>query len=485
MHQKPQVIAKLSSPPDSPGIYLFYNVEEELIYVGKASSLKQRVKSYFRSLPSASPLWSRLRSRILDSRESGQGGTSLSRPIEEMIHEVARVDWKQTDSALEAIILEANAIKQHQPKYNILGKDDKSWSYLVITKDKFPLVETMREREVKSLKSEVKSPLRYVFGPYPGLNIAAAMKLLRKLFHFSNCLPPPPAPSFRHFGGQTGRRGKQSRPCLYYQMGQCPGICTGEISVPDYKQKVIRPLVMFLRGKKKQVIRLLERHMKIAVKSEQYEEAARLRDQFKALYRIQDVALLNKSFFGETSDVRLQTLDSRLQSPSDQSPKSRDQRPLRIEGYDISNLGGTDKVGSMVVFDETGPVKSAYRKFTIKTVSGQSDVDCLAEVMERRLSHHEWPMPQVILVDGGRPQVNRVKRIVETHTIASVRKIPVVGIAKGPKRRRNDFILGSRSPQFIVWVNNHQRLLIRVRDEAHRFAITFHRARRGKSSLGR
>jgi excinuclease ABC subunit C len=133
-----------------------------------------------------------------------------------------------------------------------------------------------------------------------------------------------------------------------------------------------------------------------------------------------------------------------------------------------------DKVGSMVVFGISGPITSQYRKFNIKTVVGQSDVDSLAEVMGRRLQHPEWPLPQIFLIDGGRAQVNKIKAVLEAHRCT----IPVVGIAKGPERKRNDFILGSKDPSFITWIANHQNLLIKVRDEAHRFAITFNRSKR-------
>jgi excinuclease ABC subunit C len=194
--------------------------------------------------------------------------------------------------------------------------------------------------------------------------------------------------------------------------------------------------------------------MNAAVKQEAFEEAASIRDQLKALYRIQDIALLNDSFVHEHLN-------------SSESPK-------RIEGYDISNLGSTDKVGSMVVFDLNGPIKADYRKFNIKTVEGQSDVDSLAEVITRRINRSDWPLPDVFLIDGGRPQVNTVKAIFAEHSIA----VPIVGIAKGPERKRNDFLLGSLEPEFVEWVNAHQALLIKVRDEAHRFAITFNRSKR-------
>jgi excinuclease ABC subunit C len=340
---------------------------------------------------------------------------------------------------LEAIILEANYIKKFLPKYNVLGKDDKSWNYIVITKDEYPQVKTLREHDYNLYirTSKDKKMYTYVFGPYPGLNTKAALKLLRKIFHFSSCKP--------HSG----------KPCLYRQMHQCLGVCTGEISTKDYKQKVLKPLVLFLQGYKKRVIKEFEKRMNAAGKQEAFEEAAQLRDQLKALYRIQDIALLNEWFYKD-------------------APLELESRVNRIEGYDISNLGSTDKVASMVVFNLSGPIKSEYRKFNIKTVVGQSDVDSLAEVFERRLKRDDWAMPDVFLIDGGRPQVNMVKKILEKHAIT----IPLVGIAKGPARKRNDFLLGSKEPRFIQWVATHQTLLIRVRDEAHRFAITFNRSKR-------
>ena len=408
-----QILTRL---PNNPGIYLFYSNTKELVYVGKATSLKNRVKSYFI-------------------------GRRTPRPIEEMIHEVVDIKYKETDSVLEAIILESVYIKKFKPKYNVIGKDDKSWNYIVITKETYPTVKTMREHDFKILRREnVKAlkELKYIFGPYPGLNTRAAMKLLRRIFHFSSCKP------------------LQGKPCLYRQMGQCFGVCTGEITSIDYKEKVIRPLILFLKGNKKQVIREFEKRMKVASREQNFEEARVIRDQLKALYRIQDVALLNESFF-ENEQMSAST-----------------EQVVRIEGYDISNLGTTDKVGSMVVFNVSGPLKSEYRKFNIKTVVGQSDVDSLAEVIDRRLNHAEWPLPQLFLIDGGKPQVNKVKAVLALRRV----QIPVVGIAKGPERKRNDILLGSKDEKLIRWVSEHRDLLIKVRDEAHRFAITFNRSKR-------
>jgi excinuclease ABC subunit C len=151
----------------------------------------------------------------------------------------------------------------------------------------------------------------------------------------------------------------------------------------------------------------------------------------------------------------------------------------RIEGYDISNLGATEKVGSMVVFEGGAPNKSQYRKFIIKTVPGQSDIDSLKEVLNRRLNHDEWPMPDLFLIDGGRPQVSAAKKVLAERGVPAA----LIGLAKGPERKRNDVILGSNTRPLLLWLEGHRKLLAQVRDEAHRFAITFHRARRAKRLL--
>lgn len=400
---------KIAQFPNKPGIYLFYDKDGELIYVGKATSLKNRVRSYFR-------------------------GKKTPRPIELMIDAVANIKYRTTDSALEAAILEANTIKKKQPKYNVEGKDDKSWNYIVITKDKYPQVKTLRQHDMSQLsKKDIKKQFKYVFGPYPGLNTKATMKLLRKMFSISSCKP------------------RQDRPCLYYQMGQCLGVCTGEISTKDYTEKVIKPLVTLLRGGKKRLVKAVEKQMKLAAKEKDFEEAARLRDQLGRLQRIQDIALINKSF--------VEDVDWRRAGGE----------PRRIEGYDISNLGATGKVGSMVTFIDDKPDKSWYRKFKIRTVKGQSDVDCLEEVLVRRLTHEEWPLPDIFLIDGGKPQVNRAKKVFRAMQIDR----PIVGIAKGPKRKKNEFIFGTDNKKVIKWVSQHEAVLVQVRDEAHRFAISY------------
>lgn len=426
-----QVLTQL---PDAPGIYLFYSTEKELIYVGKATSLKQRVRSYFR-------------------------GQRTPRPIEEMIDEVADIKWKEADSVLEAVILESIYIKKYQPVYNVIGKDNKSWNYIVITKEDYPRVETRRQYQMSQRDSaSLKKEFSYVFGPYPGLNTRETMKLLRKLFYISSC---------QKKGGV--RKRAEGEPCLYRQMGQCLGVCTGDISSVEYKRQVIRPLVLFLKGGKKRLISTLERRMKKAATDHEYETAARLRDQIGSLNKIHDVALLNKEFYN------LPAIGRRTKQGS--QPTWADELvsgEARIEGYDISNLGATGAVGSMVVFDIGGPQKDQYRKFKIKIVEGQSDVDCLEEVLRRRLKHGEWQFPSLFLIDGGKPQVNRAVAVISDLGI----DIPVVGIAKGPDRKKNEFHFGTTHPAVVQFVNAEQALLVRVRDEAHRFAVTYQRQTR-------
>ena len=405
---------KLAQLPDSPGVYIFYNSKKEIIYVGKASSLRSRVKSYF-------------------------FGKKSPRPIEEMIHEVVDLKTESTDSALEAAILEGYYIKKYRPKYNIQWRDDKSWNYIGLSKDIYPKVLTIRQHE---LTTDKKKEFQYLFGPYPGLNTKETLRLLRKIFIFSTCEP------------------HAKRPCFYYQLGQCLGVCTGDISAKDYVSKVILPLRLFLDGKKKLLIKKIETEMKVAAKTENFEEAARLRNQLRHLQKIQDIALLNENFMKD----KIFDGDSLVK---------------RIEGYDISNLGSSNKVGSLVVFDEVGPVKNQYRKFKIKTVQGQSDVDCLAEVLERRLKHSEWILPDIFLIDGGLPQVNKAKEVLRAAHI----RTPIVGIAKGAERKRNDFLVVTDSVKIKQWVKDNKILLIKVRDEAHRFAITFNRAQRKLKNL--
>ena len=400
------MLQKIKSLPTKPGIYLFYH-KKELIYVGKATNLKTRVKSYFQ-------------------------GQKTPRPIESFIDEVTNIKWNVTDNVLEAIILEANFIKKHEPKYNIVGKDDKSWNYIIITNDEYPKVKFVRQHELSAARTQ-KLFKSKIFGPYPSVNTKNLFRTLQRLFNISTCKP------------------NQNKPCFYNQINICLGICAGELSASEYKKRVITPLVQFLRGNKKLLVKNIEKRMKVAAKEQNFEEASRLRDQLIGLKKVQDITLINKSFFDYPRLAR---------------------ESFRIEGYDISNLGDTGIVGSMVVFNQNGPVKSAYRKVKVRTVTGQSDVDSLAEIVQRRLNHPEWPLPKLFLIDGGKPQVNKVRSVLKENDI----DLPIIGIAKGKARKKNEFIFSSIKTK--EWANQYENLLIQTRDEAHRFAIKYQRQTR-------
>ena len=382
--------------PDSPGIYLFYK-DRELLYVGKAASLKKRVRSYF-------------------------SNSKNIRPIELLINEINDIKWISTDSAIEAAILEAKYIKKFRPKYNVMGKDDKSWIYLYLTKEPFPKLKTIRGHELKGLD---KKKIKKLFGPYLNIKTSEMVRILHSLFYISKCEP------------------NQKRACFDFQIKKCLGVCIGIINEEEYGNRVIKPLIQFLNGNKKAVIKNLEKQMKSFSKNEQFEEANRIKFQIKRLQKIQDASLINKSF---VQDIFKNEIFIK-----------------RIEGYDISNLGKNYKVGSMVVFNLNGPLKKDYRKFKIKTVEKQSDIDCLKEVFKRRLSHTDWEMPDIVLVDGGKAQVNLAKKI--------FKKVFVFGIAKGRDRKKDEFIFGSKDKKIISFIENNKELFINARNEAHRFAI--------------
>ena len=435
------------------------NARQTVIYVGKASSLKKRVNSYL----------------------VGAHDTKTTR----LVQEIAKISFQLTDSVLEATILEAELIKKYKPQYNILQKDDRSFLYIVITKEKFPKVLIKRGSDLKPtppnlrvsgnkqkyefvIPSEVEArlpagqgslicakrdsstPLRYArndnsrtvyekkmfraqFGPFLNRDIVTSiLKMMRRIFPYCN-------------QGQTA----SMQSCFYHHLGQCPGVCTGEISAIEYG-KIIRNLILFFRGKKKLVMKKLIAEMRRLSDEQKFEQAMILRNQIYYLEHIQDVHLLKR--------------------PSDLSSVWQ-----RIEGYDISNISGLFATGSLVVFEQGEPNKSQYRRFKIKTVPSANDPAMIQEILQRRLKHSDWPMPDLILIDGVRGQVNAAVEICP--------KIPIVGIAKGPTRKKVELIFGPMTLRNRARIKQNQLLLIRVRDEAHRFAVNYHRKLRGRIGL--
>ncbi|MDO9231540.1 MAG: GIY-YIG nuclease family protein [bacterium] len=425
---------KIKSFPNSPGVYIFRDKNRKIIYVGKATSLKDRVGSYFLTDANLRMVCESTNIRI------------NRRPIEIMISEVKDIEIKKTETVLEAYILEQELIKKFQPKYNVDGKDDKSFSYVIFTKEDFPRILIFRGREQKFL-----FPTKKTYGPYTSKKqIEIALKILRKIFPYHN------------------KKENSEKGCLDFQIGLCPGPYAGAISKSDY-QKNIRGIKMILEGKKKSLLAKLKKEMAKYSKKEEFEKAGEIRNKIFALQHIRDIALIS------SRDEKFQITKSKLQIKSkSQNPKIQN---MRIEGYDISNISGKFNVGSMVVFDnsygEIGPNKSQYRKFRIKTIDGTNDVGAMREVLMRRFENN-WPLPNLILLDGGAGHLNMARRILKNYKL----EIPLLAVAKGPTRKKLDLRTFGNVPKL------DQNIIEQIRNEAHRFAIGYHRKLRGKEFLG-
>jgi excinuclease ABC subunit C len=355
----------------------------------------------------------------------------------ELITHVRFINYVVCGSVLEALVQEANYIRRYQPKYNILSRDDKSFLYVVFPKIDFSYPVLIRGLD---LAREPKNKYQAVFGPFiQPASLRAAIEILRRIFPFSYCSP------------------NQKRACFDYHLGKCPGVCVALADKAAYREN-IRSLIRFFKGESAAIIKDAKKKMQAAAKSGEYEAAAKYRDRAAALTRVRDAAILTR------------------ESP----PREFVSAFGRVEGYDISNISGQYSVGSMVVFEDGIPKKSAYRIFNVKNVDGANDVASLAEVIARRIGHAEWQRPDIVLIDGGRPQLNAVMPIFA----AAGWRLPVFGIAKGPDRKNNEIIPADPGDwELKRLVLSQKELFIRVRDEAHRFAISKYRRRHRKSFL--
>ena len=414
--------------PDSPGVYMFRGPKREILYIGKAASLKDRTRSYF------SP-----------DLAKGRGMRIVG-----MVAAAASIEWTMTDSVLEALILEANLIKEKQPPYNVDEKDNKSFNYLVITKEEFPRVLVIRGRELFGAEG-AKLKIKKTFGPYPS-GLREALKLVRRIFAFRDtCVPcfvskvtprtnsptkePPPV---------RGVTSANCRPCFNRQIGLCPGVCTGEMGESEYGERVKDICALFsgnFRGLKSE----LTGKMKEAARGEEFEKAGTLRRQVEALEHIRDVSLIK---------------DEMRVAPGGGT---------RIEAYDVAHTSGDETVGVMTVVAGGELIKSAYRKFKIK-LAKNNDVAALKEMLERRLVHTEWPLPRVFVVDGGKGQLNAARSVLKDAGVG----IALVGVVKNEKHQPERLIGDERS------IAAHQKDILLANAEAHRFAITWHRKRRAK-----
>ncbi len=399
--------------PDSSGVYFFLGDKKKILYIGKATSLKNRVRSYFAS-------------DIIEKR---------SELIVKLVEEALTVEWTETDSVLEALILEANLIRSHKPFYNTRSKDDKSYNHLIITREEWPRALVVRG---KDLAGEFdKTDIKYHFGPFPnGQLFKEALKIVRKLFRFYDTKVP--------LGKEKSKLAKGK-----IDFNRQIGLYPEGVSKVEYN-KTIRHIRLFFEAKKKLVIKELERDMYKLAKAEAFEEANVIKKRIFALNHIQDVALIK-----------------------DESRIYRDEKRIRIEAYDVAHLQGQHMVGVMVVTEGGEVAKDEYRKFKINSVTKANDTAALKEVLERRLKHSEWPLPQLIVVDGSTAQKNTAEAVLKGSGVV----IPVVAVVKDD-RHRPTRLIGQKSILDI-----HQSAILLANAESHRFAIAFHRDKRSKGLL--
>lgn len=396
--------SNLSKLPDKPGVYLFKK-GRTVLYVGRATSLRDRIRSYFGDdlIKTRGPL------------------------LVDMVTNAKLIDYIETDSVLEAIILEANLIKKHQPVYNTKEKDDKSFYFVLITNEDFPKVLLEREKDLESLPKP-----KYVFGPFPnGQAIREGLKIIRRIFPF-------------HDANSI----KKDQATFYRQIKLSPDLNEG--NAKKIYNKNIQNIVLFFKSKKKDLLKNLNKEMMSLAKKEDFEEASIVREKIKALSHIYDVSLIK--------------YDDLLKKGQN----------FRIEAYDISHTSGTDMVGVMTVVTNGETDKGEYRKFKIRGFTKSNDVGALEEVLKRRLGHPEWLYPNLIVVDGSVAQKRRAENIFNELGV----QIPVVAVVKD-SRHKPKAILGNKK---IIMM--HEKAIILANAESHRFAVKYHQQKRslfGKS----
>lgn len=407
---------KKNSLPETPGVYFFLDADDTLLYIGKATSLRDRVRSYFIQ-------------DILATRGP---------KIRLMLERVAVIAYQKTDSVLEALILESNLIKAEQPPYNTDAKDNKSYNHIVITKETFPRVLIVRGRDIEQKK--FTDPVKYLFGPYPaGGALREALRIIRQLFPYRDrCLPA--------VAGRGQGTPKTGKPCFNAQLGLCPGVCTGAVSAREYS-RTINHIRLFFEGHKNDIIRQLEREMKTAAKELRFERAGEVKRTLFGLRHIQDMALIKDDL--------------------------REKHAHRIEAYDVAHLGGTASVGVMVVVEESRPNKGEYRQFRLRDKHNGNDLSALGEILMRRLRHREWPLPELIVVDGALLQLGRAEQVLREAGVT----IPIVGVVKDARHQPERLV----GPEALI--ERFEKEVLLANSEAHRFAIAFHRERRGKEFL--
>ncbi|MCA9385992.1 excinuclease ABC subunit UvrC [Candidatus Dojkabacteria bacterium] len=447
------VTEKLQEAPTNPGCYIWKDSHGDVLYVGKAVNIKNRVNSYINNYKRLDP------------------------KIQNMVDLADDVEFYTVDTEIEALILETNLIKKYKPKYNRLMKDDKNYSWLMIDwYNPYPVPRIVREK--KNKKAEY-------YGPYPQrFPVFKVLRSLRKVFPYCNHLPR----------GINSKKNFQDKPCFNYHIGLCSGICAGIISKTEHR-KNIKGIRDFFKGKKLTMIDEFRADMKKFAQEMQFEKAAELRDKVKDLEYVTQHIKVDKDMDEEAlkkmkKDLRERALDELLEKLQlDNSAQ------FKIECYDISNIQGTNATGSMVVFVDGKPDKALYRKFKIKTKSTPDDFHMMREVLTRRLKYLSGSkssekndksfsiQPDLIIVDGGKGQLTSAYSILNEYGL--IDSVPLIGLAK---REEEIFRVIDTEPYEFEKIRLKRRsealyLIQRIRDEAHRFAIGYHRTLRSKGQI--
>jgi excinuclease ABC subunit C len=396
--------AEINSLPETPGVYLFQK-GNKILYIGKASNLKERVKTHFQQPNYRDNLF---------------------------INQTTKIGFIKTASEIEALVLEAKLIKKHQPKYNVIWKDNKNYFYVAFSKEAFPRIFITHQR---------KENAEYV-GPFvDGNALKQSLRYLRKAFPYRSCYVLP------------------KKPCLWHHLDRCLAPCSldsqsaqemplAKTNLGKECQKNIRAIKQILQGQKVRVVKALRKEMIQLSRAEKFETAERVKNRIYSLEKV----MAHSRVIKEASTPSIYN---------------------RIEAYDISNIQGQEATGSMVVFTEGEPDKKEYRKFKIKMAQKPNDTAMIREVLTRRLKHKEWPYPDLILIDGGKPQLGAARKVIA--------KIPVMALAK---RNNELFLAGAKKPKLLKDMPPETaNLILRLRDEAHRFALAYHHKLRKKSLL--
>lgn len=402
---------KVKTLPLTSGVYLMKDKAGAVIYVGKANSLRKRVQSYFR------------------------GRKTMSK-TDILVENIADIDYIETASEAEALILEASLVKQYDPKFNVELRDDKSFPLIQITDDEFPRISVERPNRRK---------IGYTYyGPYinPGL-IREALALLRKIFHFRTCDPFP------------------EKECLDFHIGLCDAPCIKKITKSEYARNV-KIIKLILEGRKDDLYKKLRKEMEDHAAAKRFEQAAKVRDQLRAI----------GALYSGTRDINYYKEAEQLQRAL-----NLPRLPNRIETFDISNIMGNQAVGSMVSFLNGKPDKSNYRRFKIKEVEGIDDFKMMAEIVKRRyrrLKSEGKLFPDLIVIDGGKGQLSAAR----AELIKIGIDIPMAALAK---KEEEIYVPNKKNPVKLALDSLGLKLLQRTRDEAHRFALNYHRHLRGKN----